>query len=298
MKNMSKLFTFLIIFTGLSLIAESWTYSADASFLLNGSAYSNNWVGGEVGTMAWKLLSNSMAEKQINPKMNNKNTLELLFGQTYNQDIESRTWSSPLEADDRIDFESVLRFTLGWVLDPVIAARLQSQFYDNRDVDNTRYINPVNLTESFGVAKAIFKSEKEELIVRTGAAIKQSIDRGTVDPLTSEKTTEVSNEGGLELVTDLTTRFADDKITYKSKLSVFEALFKGDKGNNSDEDYWKYPDIDWENTLSAEITKYLTVDLYIQFLYDREIAEKPRYRQSLALGLTYKFLTSSDTEVK
>jgi hypothetical protein len=282
---------FLMIFLDFTLCADPWIYSADASFLVNGSTYSDNWVGGEVGTLAWKFLSNSMAEKQINPKMNNKNTLVLLFGQTYNQDIESKSWSSPLESDDKIDLESVLRFTLGWVLDPVIAGRMQSQFYDNRDPDNSRYVNPINLTESFGVARAIFKSEKQELIVRAGTGFKQSIDRGVLDSL-SQKSTEISNEGGLELVTDLTTRFADDRITYKSKLSVFEALFKKDGEAVGGENYWKYPDIDWENTLSGEITKYLTVNLYLQLLYDREITEKPRYRQSLAVGLTYKLLTS------
>lgn len=291
MRKSLKLVVVSVLFLVFSMYADPWIYSTDASFLVNGSTYSDNWVGGEVGTLAWKFIGNSQAEKQINPKMNNKNTLTLMFGQTYNQDVESKSWSSPLEADDKIDLESVLRFTLGWILDPVIAGRMQSQFYDNRDPDNSRYVNPVNLTESFGVARAIFKSEKQELIVRTGAGLKQSIDRGVLDSL-GQKNTEISNEGGLELVADLTTRFADDRITYKSKLSAFEALFKKDGGDDTNDDYWRYPDIDWENTFSAEITKYLTVNLYLQLLYDREIAEKPRYRQSLAVGLTYKFPTS------
>ncbi len=290
MKKIIILVFFTMILLNVSIFADAWIRSANAGFVLNGNTYSDNWTGGEAGTMAWKLLSNLMAEKQINTKINTRNTLELIFGQTYNQDIDTREWSPPLEGTDRIDLESVLRFTLGWVLDPVIAVRMQSQFYDNRVDDNERYINPISLTESFGVARALFKSKKNELIIRTGAALKQSIDRNIIDSETSEKATNISNEGGLELVADLNTRTADERITYKSKLSIFEALFKGDEGND---DYWRYPDIDWENTLSAGITKYLTVDLYVQLLYDREIAEKPRYRQSLALGLTYNFLSST-----
>jgi hypothetical protein len=291
MRKILTLSVSLLILLVLSGQADPWVFSADAGFVLNGSSYSDNWTGGEVGTMAWKLLSNSMAEKQINPSMNNKNTLELIFGQTYNQDIDSREWSPPLEAADRIDLESVLRFTFGWVLDPVLAGRIQSQFYDNRVDDNERYINPVDLTESFGVARAIFKSEKKEFIVRTGAALKQSIDREVIDPESSQRTTDINYEGGLELVADLTTRTADERITYKSKLSIFESLFRGEE---SDDDYWRYPNVDWENTFSAGITKYLTVDLYVQVLYDREIDEKPRYRQTMGLGLTYKFLESAD----
>ena len=264
MKKYLILSVFLLILSSLSIKADPWIYSADVGFVLNGSSYSDNWTGGEVGTMAWKLLSNSMTEKQINPSMNNKNTLELIFGQTYNQDINSREWSPPLEAADRIDLESVLRFTFGWVLDPVLVGRMQSQFYDNRVDDNKRYINPVDLTESFGVARAIFKSEKKELIVRTGVALKQSIDRGVIDPESSQRTTDITNEGGLELVADLITRTADERITYKSKLSIFESLFRGEE---SDDGYWRYPNVDWENTFSAGITKYLTVDLYVQVLY-------------------------------
>ena len=276
----------------LYLKADPFIYSADIGFILNGSTYSNNWVGGEVGTFSWKLIGNSMAEKQINPKINNKNTLELIFGQTYNQDIATRAWASPLEAADKVDLESILRFTLGWVLDPVIAARIESQFYDNTDTNNSRYFNPINITESFGLARAIFKSEKKELIVRTGVALKQSIDRDFINEETSEKNTDITNEGGLELVADLTTRTSDERISYKSKLSVFEALFKKDDSEEGEENYWRYPDINWENTLTAGITKYLTLDLYVQLLYDREIGEKPRYRQTMGLGLTYKFLSS------
>ena len=286
-----SLTVFFII--SVSLRADPWVYSADAGFILNGSTYSNNWVGGEVGTISWKILSNSMAEKQINTKINNKNTLELIFGQTYNQDIDSRKWSSPLEAADKIDLESILRFTLDWVLDPVIALRVESQFYDNRDTNNARYCNPINITESFGVARAVFKSERKELIIRTGTALKQSIDREIIDEETGEKNTEITNEGGLELVADLAIRTFDEKLSYKSKFSVFEALFKNNDGEEGDENYWRYPDINWENTLTAGITKYLSLDLYVQFLYDREIGERPRYRQTMGLGLTYKFLRSN-----
>ncbi|MEJ2305990.1 MAG: DUF3078 domain-containing protein [candidate division WOR-3 bacterium] len=285
-----SLTVFLII--SLSLRADPWVYSADAGFILNGSTYSNNWVGGEVGTISWKFLGNSMAEKQINPKINNKNTLELIFGQTYNQDIASRKWSSPLEAADKIDLESILRFTLNWVLDPVIAARVESQFYDNRDTNNARFCNPIKITESFGVARAVFKSERKELIIRTGTALKQTIDRGIIEVETGEKSTDITKEGGLELVADLTIRTFDEKFSYKSKFSVFEALFKNKDGEEGDENYWRYPDINWENTLTTGITKYLSLDLYVQFLYDREIGERPRYRQTMGLGLTYKFLSS------
>jgi hypothetical protein len=47
-------------------------------------------------------------------------------------------------------------------------------------------------------------------------------------------------------------------------------------------------DVNWENMLSASITKYLTVNPYAQFLYDKEIDLKGRFKETLALGLTYR----------
>ncbi|MBM3332894.1 hypothetical protein FJY68_13775 [candidate division WOR-3 bacterium] len=53
---------------------------------------------------------------------------------------------------------------------------------------------------------------------------------------------------------------------------------------------WKALDVGWDNTAAASITKYVMVNLTAQLLYDTEIHDKLRLKETLALGLTYKFI--------
>ena len=285
---------FTIVLVASATFAEPWTKSVDANLTLTQNAYSDNWAGGEAGAISWTFNLNALAEKQLSPKMNNKNTLKLSFGQTHNQDIDSNDWTKPVKSTDLIDFESVLRFMLGAIVDPYAAGRLESQFDDASDATNRRLFNPINLTESAGIAKVFLKEDKRELTSRLGFALRQHIDRDVViDPAGDEKETRTSNDGGFELVTDYMTPLADGKITLTSKLTIYRALYYSESGDLEglpNEDYWKSPDINWENIFAAGITEYVMVNLYVQWLYDKEVDLAGRFKQTLALGLTYKLL--------
>ncbi|MFH1007888.1 MAG: hypothetical protein V1800_10375 [Candidatus Latescibacterota bacterium] len=94
-------------------------------------------------------------------------------------------------------------------------------------------------------------------------------------------------------VTDFRTPLAGDRIALVSKLSLFMAFFYSESDalkGKSNEDYWKSPDVNWENTFTAGITQYLMVNLYVQLLYDKEIKLGARFKQTLAMGLTYKLM--------
>jgi len=267
--------------------AEPWNLAVDANLTLNQNAYSN-WEGGATGLLAYALNSNSLAEKQLNSKMNTRNTLKLAFGQTSTQDTAG-TWAALVKATDEINFESVLRFTLGWVVDPFASAQLQSQFWDNSDATLSRYFNPLDLNEGLGVARVIVKREKTEFVSRLGAGLKQRFDRQVLDTLTATRADKFSNYGGVTFATDFTTPLAQEKIVYTSKLTLFQAVFfseaTADTAGN-----WKALDVGWENIFAASITKVLMVNLAAQVLYDKEINTKARLKETLALGLTYKLI--------
>ena len=94
-------------------------------------------------------------------------------------------------------------------------------------------------------------------------------------------------------VSDFTSPLADTSITVTSKLSVYRAFYysKSDEfAGLPSEDYWKAPDVNWETILTAGITKYLMVNLYVQLLYDKEVSLAGRFKQTLSLGLTYKLM--------
>ena len=282
---------FLLISTAAH--AEPWTLLADVNLTATQSAYSDNWVGGEAGALSWTLNSNWLAEKQLNPKFHTKNTLKLLFGQTHNQDLETKDWAKPVKSTDRIDFESVLRFTLGGFVDPYAGLRIESMFLDQSDPELDRYVNPVKFTESVGIARVFFKEEHRELVMRLGPALRQFLDRDRYDITTDTRNNFTSNDAGFIFDTDFKTPLADDKITYQSKLTVYQALYYSEKdalAGLPEADYWKALDVNWENTFTAGITEHLMVNLYIQLLYDKELDLAGRLKQTLSLGITYKLM--------
>ena len=267
--------------------AEPWNLAVDANLTLNQNAYSN-WEGGANGLLAYALNSNSLAEKQLNEKMNSRNTLKLAFGQTSTQDTAG-TWGSLVKSTDEINFESVLRLTLGFIVDPFVSAQLQSQFWDKSDATLSRYFNPVDLNEALGVARQLVKHDKNELVSRLGFGLKQRFDRQVMDTLTQIRADKSSNYGGVTFATDFTTPLAQEKISYTSKLVLFQALFFSDAAADPAGN-WKALDVGWDNTVAASITKYVMVNLTAQLLYDKEIDGKLRLKETLALGLTYKLI--------
>jgi hypothetical protein len=273
--------------------ADPWKLTSDLNLTLTQNAYSNNWVGGETGSITWQFNSNSIAEKQLKSWLNNKNTLKLFFGQTHNQDKDTDKWLSPVKSTDLIDLESTFRFPLGSFVDPIFAVRGISQFVDQSDPAKDRWVNPVDLTESIGIAKVFIKEEKREWISRIGIGFSQNINRDQLDPDTGTRETKTITSEGFEFVNDFTTTLAEEKMLFTSKLSVFQSVFSSEEEKlkgTSHEDDWKYPDVNFENILTINLTKYLIMNFYTQILYDREISKAGRLKQTMALGVTYKLL--------
>jgi hypothetical protein len=280
------------VIAGASVHAEPWAVSVDANLTLTQNAYSDNWAGGEAGSATWMFISNSRAERQLTPDINNKNVLKLQFGQSYTQDTDDKDWGKPEKSSDLIDFESILRFSLGAWVDPFASARVESRFLDKSDPDRSVYFNPVTITESAGAAKVLIKEENRDWTIRLGAGVREHIAREILDPVTGKRDTETGTDGGIEFVNDLRTPVAGGRINIQSKLIVFQALFSStadDLKGLPEEDYWRAPDINWETVFTASITKYLMVNLYTQLLYDKEIARAGRFKQTLGLGLSWKY---------
>lgn len=272
------------------LLAEPWQATLDANLMATQNAYSNSWAGGEAGALSWATNWNFVGQRQFNARWHSKNTIKLSFGQTHSQEQESKRWMKPVKSTDLIDAESMWRLTLGLFVDPFAAVRIESQFLDASQANNIRHGNPVKLSESFGAAKSLFKEKDRELTMRLGASFRQQSDKGVIIDTAGTRKDFTSNNGGAEFVTDYKTPVGGDKITYNGKFSVYKAVFNSKKDELAglpNENYWKSPDVGWENSLTASISKYLMVNLYLQMLYDKEVDLRARYKQTLSLGLTY-----------
>jgi hypothetical protein len=295
----------LAMATLMGLVSSSsgtdWTIGLDASLMLTQNAYSENWAGGEAGSGSWAFSSNLDAEKQLNTRLHHKNTLRLSFGQTYNQDPETNSWSEPVKSTDLIDLESVLRVALGGLVDPFVAGRAETQWLDNSDPARDRYVNPIKFTESIGVARTFVKRETTEWSGRLGVGLRQQVNRDVLvgdpepglptDLVVVRRETQTSNDGGIEFVSDFKAAFAEERITFVGKVTIFQPLYYSEAEELEgmpNEDYWKSPDVNWENTFTASIAKYLMVNLYLQLLYDKEVDLGARFKQTLSLGVTYK----------
>ncbi len=271
--------------------AESWKLTIEDNLMVTQNAYSSNWAGSEAGSLSWTANSNTLAEKQMTSKLNSRNTVKLSYGLTYSQNEITNKWGAPVKSTDLIDAESILRFTLGKPVDPYTSLRFESQFYDSSDTAKKRYINPTTFTESAGIAKEIIKKDKREWLTRLGVALKQRTDRDHLDPNTLERKNKTQSSAGVQLISNFTSPYAENKITYANNLTVYQALVNSEaeslKGQTN-ENYWRAIDVNWEHILSVSISKYIMVNFYAQWLYDKEIALGGRFKETLALGVTYK----------
>lgn len=134
MKRYLILMIALLVIAGLQ--AETWKLDSNMSLTLSQSAFSDSWVGTELSNITWVANSTTTAERQLKSWLQNKNTLKLAFGQTHNQKTRldanmnpEKYWEHPEKSTDKIDFESMFRFTTqGWV-DPFLAGRFESPIF-------------------------------------------------------------------------------------------------------------------------------------------------------------------------
>ena len=266
--------------------AAGWTITTENNLTLTQHAYSNNWEHGGAGALSWAATSNTTAESHLSEILNSRNALKLEFGQTHNQDAETHKWAKPVNSADRIDFETVWRFTLGGFVDPFASGRFESQFTDERNPAETRYINPIVLTESFGVARMLIEEEKRQWSMRLGAALRQHLDSDVLNAETDEYESETTTDSGLEFVSEFASPLAAERLTFASKFTAYQALYYSGS-DDAENDDWKSPDTAWENVLTVGVTDFVMVNLHLDAFYDKEIDADARLRQTLSLGFTW-----------
>jgi hypothetical protein len=287
--------------------STGWKKSLVFDLTATQTAYSNSWVGGEAGSFSWVSNLNGFSEKHLSPSFVYTLRLRLSFGQTLTQRIrtdpvtgvEEKKWDRPQKSTDLIDWENVGRLTRGWPVDPYVSLRMESEFYDGSVRGHNRYLSPLKLTESGGIARQIYSRGNDLLVSRLGFALRQIIIKGLAreeDTVTSEavyiREDSTLSEGGVEWVTDA--NFVVHKnIQYTGKLSLFKALvfsLKDKVKGTPEADYWKAIDVNWENILSAKVSKVVSVNFYMQFLYDKQIDLRGRLKQTLGLGVVYTLI--------
>ncbi|MCB5251474.1 MAG: DUF3078 domain-containing protein [Candidatus Cloacimonadaceae bacterium] len=289
MKKLTVLIALSILILGLS--AEPWNIDSDMNLTLSQSAFSDNWQGKEMSNITWMASSNTSMEKQMKEWLHNRNTLKLAFGQTHLQKTNSageKYWEAPDKSTDKIDLESLWRFTLQTWVDPFVAGRMESQFLDlsQQDQDNTRFVNPLLFTESAGMMRTFIDNESTSLNTRLGAAFRQNVNRDQMD-INLDKETLTTMDGGLQLVSELRKNIeAPLQSAFRSRLQIYQALYNSESDDLATDD-WKSPDLVWENSLSTKLFGLVSANLIFELRYDKEQVHELQWKQSLGLGLSY-----------
>lgn len=280
-----------------------WKVDVSTGIVTTQSSYSDNWTGGEAGSVNWVAFYNSMTKRQITRNWYNQYDWKLAFGQTHVQNTDSvndKYWETPKKSEDKIRFDALLKLTKGWFADPYFALTAETQFWDARSKQNPRYLNPLVLTESSGLARTIYEVPDRALFTsRLGVGLRQQWeskdDTSQVDLPTISTN---SLDGGVEWVTDLLLSSAASKYSFNSKLTVFNALFNS-KEDELPNDYWKTADANWDNYLRVKVSSLINVGLNWQLLYDKEVDLGGRLKQALSVGLVYNWANfDKDAEKK
>ncbi|KMQ50369.1 hypothetical protein CHISP_2732 [Chitinispirillum alkaliphilum] len=263
-----------------------WDVSFKSNLSVSLNAYSDNWIGRDVGAFTWVLRNDISAEKEFSEWTRNRTNLILMFGQTSLQDRETKVWAPLQKSSDQINIETIQRFTLGFFTDPFISAGLLSQFVDERDTLLTRYFNPLEIKGSAGAIRDLYRAERTLLTTRLGFAVRNHYDR---DVLLQDNTRDnvFTTDGGVDVVADFEHTTENEYINITSRLGIYKALFRIDEEAEGEEGLWRYPDVNWDSMLGVALTRYLMLGVNFQLLYDRELDSRPRFKHLYTLGVRY-----------
>jgi hypothetical protein len=267
--------------------AATWEKTADLGLSLTQSNYNSHWTGGEAGSVNWIANANLNAIGKFSEKFSLQENLKLSFGQTHTQNKDTKEWAKPEKSSDRIFLESVGLLTLGGLFDPYASVTFESQFLDASISEIKRYVNPITLNESFGLSHTFADTAGTVFKSRLGLALQHFSDNRVTDVEAATQERSTITSGGINWVTDFEQLTSDEKLKYVTKLRVFWAWFNSESDNPPTDD-WKTPDLAWEHMLSATITSVLQVQLYLELQYDKEIDRAMRFKETLALGISYK----------
>ncbi len=249
-----------------------WKTKMVFSLSLTQASFSN-WSKGGENSLAWQTKVNSQfTNNQEGYNWDNK--AKFSFGQSKVGDTGTR------KTADEIKLETVFTLKRNLHLNPFVSATALTQFKAGYNYSGTtktkvsRFLDPGYFTQSAGVGY----SKSDAFKARLGATVKETYTRNfpnyADDPATPaiEKT---RIEGGITGVAELN-RKVSENITLASELTVFSNL----KAFNE-------IDVSWENLFTAKVAKYISVNLAIDLVYDRDTINKWQFREVLSAGFTY-----------
>ena len=268
----------MLMGTFLSLCAQSdqWgdfgmAHQVIAGLNITQNTY-KNWAAGGEDALAYTLTVNSKLEKNQSKYIWTA-TGDFAFGQTKLGDDPIRN------AVDKISIEGLYTHKLGTFVNPYVGLGFDTQFAKGYDYSaspkeaKSNFIDPLYIMGGAGAGFFL----KPDLTTRLGLAFKETIaDKYAVFYIDANDSTKTSRfETGIESVTDYSVKLGEN-LLYETRLGLFSAF-----------EHVDVVDIKWDNTWTAQVAKYVNVNLTLLVYYDEDIVKKTQIQETLAIGLTY-----------
>ncbi len=196
------------------------------------------------------------------------------FGQTKldGEDLRNST--------DQIDMDLSMSYRFDKHFNPFIGATLRTQFatgYDYRKkppVPRSAFRDPLYMTQTIGANLATEKHFRSRL----GCGFKETYTRKYTQYSDNPRTPEVEKrkiETGIQSTSSWTLKLGQ-LLVYNARLRMFSTF-----------EHIDVVDVIWDNVWTAQVAKYVAVNLTVNLLYDKDVSKRTQIKQSLAIGLTY-----------
>jgi hypothetical protein len=249
---------------------KSWLWTGITGINLNQASFSN-WTAGGVNSVAFSAMGKFSANHKKD-KFTWNNNLNLLYGMVKNQGETLK------KSDDIIELISVLGTDISkkWAFTGYVSFR--SQFADGYDKDNdsiiiSKFMSPGYLTLSPGFR---YKPNDWFYIMLSPATAKFTFvmdqtlaDQGSFGVKPAEKDTNgviiKNGENVLIYFGPFLEAYIKKEVakglTYESRLNILYTLLNRDNLRSWD------ADLSWENFLNYSLAKYLSISVFLQFVY-------------------------------
>lgn len=278
---MNKILSTIILIFAVSL-AQSKT-PADTTWqteligaLHFSQAYFDNWVAGGESTIAGQLDLNGKAIKTTN-KFIWTNNGRIAYG------TSKVTGKDATKTIDEIKLESIYNYLWKYRLDPYFAVKAETQLapgYEHREDGKIRvsdFLDPAYFTQSLGI---LYKPS-EKIVLRIGAAVKETITKDHPKPYADDPNTKeiekIKIEPGAEAVFSVSKNLSDN-TQINSTLDLFNDFTE-----------LSATDVKWDTDFTTKINELINIKLSVKLFYDKDISLKRQLNQTLMLGISYTF---------
>lgn len=184
-------------------------------------------------------------------------------------------------SDNELFVETILKYKLGWKLDPYISFNLRSiltealKYSGDKKITTADFWDPVTTQEGLGFA-FLHSSNTFRYELRNGISLMQIRAMDYTNLTDDTKTRDVKErykvKTGIEIVNNLNYK-VNESVTLNSTLSLF-----GDFDNLN---VWV---VRQENEMKVQVFKYLGILIKVNINYNHNQITEPQYQQNLRIG--------------